>query len=592
MIGTVEKNYDFCVIGGGMAGLCAAVAAARGGAKTALMQERPVLGGNASSEIRMWVCGAQGRGNRETGIIEEINLENLWRNPDKVYAIWDGILYGKAREQENLDLYLNCSCNAAEMDGNRIVSVTGWQMTTQKNIKIKAKQFADCSGDSILAPLTGAEFRRGRESADEFGEDTSVKTPDTMTMGMSCLIQGRKGTVPVKFIPPAWADKLTDEDFAARDPNPEYESQNYWYLELGGDRDEIGDTEEVRDQLLALAYGTWDYVKNSGRFPDADLWELEFVGFLPGKRESRRMVGDHILTQREITDNVIFDDTVAFGGWPLDDHFPGGFRFSGPPNTSIQSVSPYCIPYRCLYSKNIENLFFAGRNISTSHTAFSSTRVMATCAVCGQATGSAAALAVKYGIDPKAVGKEHIRELQNILMRDDCFLPYRKREISGKCVSAALLVNGDPDPEAEVLRNGIGRDNFTYGEEKQGYEAEAGAEITYRLEKPTDISEIRIVFDSDLDRDTLPGGHVEKTRPMRANRRPDSPRMHLPLCLTKEYTVRVTLADGSEKIASAEKNNIRRLVRIPLNEKVIAVTLVPEAAWGEGRPRIMEFDFE
>ena len=213
MLKTQTLQADLCVVGGGIAGLCAAVEAARHGLKTVLMHERPVLGGNASSEIRMWICGAHGRDNRETGLIEEIALENLYRNPTKNYYLWDTVLYSFARREKNLTLLLNCACMDAETetgefpDGRttRIKSVTGYQLTTQQFQRVEARFFADCSGDSILAPLTGAEFRIGRESKEEFGENTTTETADSCTMGMSCLIQGRETTQPVSFTPPEWS---------------------------------------------------------------------------------------------------------------------------------------------------------------------------------------------------------------------------------------------------------------------------------------------------------------------------------------------------------------------------------------------------
>ena len=170
---TIEHDVDLCVVGGGLAGMCAAIAAARGGSEVALVHDRPVLGGNASSEIRMWICGAQGDNDRETGIIEEIELASLYRNPDKLYPAWDAILYEKVRCEPNITLLLNCSVFDAATDGDRIASVTGWQGTAQRMHKIRAALFADCSGDSVLAPLTGAQYRVGREAAAEFGEKTS-----------------------------------------------------------------------------------------------------------------------------------------------------------------------------------------------------------------------------------------------------------------------------------------------------------------------------------------------------------------------------------------------------------------------------------
>ena len=177
------------------------------------------------------------------------------------------------------------------------------------------------------------------------------------------MIQGRETTQNVAYTPPEWAAKLTDKDFEHRMPNIASSAENFWYLELGGDRDSIGDTEELRDDLVSLAAGTWDYIKNSGHFP-TEKWDLDFLGFLPGKRESRRMLGEYLLTQPDISSGRVFEDEIAYGGWPLDDHFPGGFYHRGVPNTDIQTPAPYSIPYRALYSRNVENLFFAGRKNS------------------------------------------------------------------------------------------------------------------------------------------------------------------------------------------------------------------------------------
>lgn len=157
----IYHKVDLCVVGGGLAGMCAAVAAARHGIKVALMHDRPVYGGNASSEIRMWVCGAHGKNNRETGIIEEIALETLYRNPYRRYPMWDAILFELINNEKNITPILNCSCNDIEMDGSKIKKVIGWQTTTQCYHIVEAKLFADCSGDSILAPLSGAEYRWG-----------------------------------------------------------------------------------------------------------------------------------------------------------------------------------------------------------------------------------------------------------------------------------------------------------------------------------------------------------------------------------------------------------------------------------------------
>ena len=575
-------DVDVCIVGGGLSGICAAIAAAREGASVVLMHERPMLGGNASSEIRMWVCGAGGSNNRETGILEEISLLNLYRNPYKLYSVWDSVLYEKVNFEPNITLLLNCSCCDAEMNGNNIVSVKGWQLTTQSWQVVKSKIFMDCSGDSVLAPLTGADFRIGRESRHEFNEIISVEVEDKKTMGMSCLIQARKLDFAVDYIAPDWALKLTAEDIKYRRPNVNSTYENFWYLELGGDRDSIADSETVRDELLALAYGIWDYVKNSGEF-DADNWQLDFVGALPGKRESRRMMGKYIMTQPDVTSGGKFDDVVAYGGWPMDDHNPGGFWHDGAPNENGATPSPYGIPYRVLYSRNIENLMFAGRNISMTHAAMSSARVMATCALLGQAAGTAAAIAVKYNTSPDGVYIDHIKELKDTLMFNDCFLPYIKRDVS-EVTNKAIL-----SADCDILRNGIDRNNHTYGTDEQGYKCNIGDVIEYKFSEPKFVHKVRFVFDSDLDRVTLPGDVCEKQHSMRSNVIDAALKMCMPKTLVKKYDIIVT--DENDAVTTiSEVNNIKRLVIADIGKKVKSVKFVPTETWGLDDVNLYSFE--
>ncbi|MBQ7119480.1 MAG: FAD-dependent oxidoreductase [Oscillospiraceae bacterium] len=593
MLDRKKLECDLCVVGGGMSGIAAAVSAAREGLSVVLMHERPVLGGNASSEIRMWISHARGEDNRETGILEEIYLESLYRNPTKNYHIWDTILYDFVKKEKNITLLLNCTCMDAKTEtgdfpfgrDKRIVSVTGYQMTTQRFIEVSAKFFCDSSGDSILAPLTGAEFRLGREAASEFGEDTTVETPDKMTMGMSCLIQGRETTREVKYIPPEYAKKLTRQDFENRNPDIYTENENFWYLELGGDRDSIGDTEEIRDDLLGLATGAWDYVKNSGEF-ESHNWELDFLGFLPGKRESRRYCGEYMMTQRDISDGRVFEDEIAFGGWPLDDHYPGGFYHKGVPNTDIQTPAPYSIPYRVLYSKNIDNLFFAGRNISMTHFAMSSLRVMATCTLLGEAVGKAASIAVKRDCTPQDVYLNYINELQKLLLDEDCFLPSKKRAISEACKEAILSV------ESEYIRNGEDRAHRIYSsDEADGYPyVKAGEAVTYSFDA-RNVSEIHIVFDSDINRKTLPGGRVESKHITRANVRLDVPIMHMPKTLCRDFKV-IGELDGVKTEILSVSDNKKRAYHIKTDKKFDKLSLIPESTWGESETvYVISFDF-
>ena len=592
MLDRKKIDCDLCIVGGGLAGLTAAVSAARAGIRVVLMHERPVLGGNASSEIRMWICGAWGDNNRETGIVEEIQLENMYRNPTKSYAIFDTVLYELVRNEKNVTMLLNCTCMDATVEegdfadgrSRRITSVIGYQMTTQCFYEVNARFFCDASGDSILAPLTGAEFRIGRESSAEFGEDTVTDTADNMTMGMSCLIGAREADEDVPFIPPSFATKLTKENFIGRDPDLYRDTENFWYLELGGDRNTIADTEVLRDELVALAAGTWDHIKNSGEYR-ADRFDLDFLGFLPGKRESRRMTGEYMITQRDLSDGVVFDDEVAFGGWPLDDHFPGGFYHRGTPNVAPQTNSPYSIPYRALYSRNVENLYFAGRNISMTHTAMSSIRVMATCSLIGQAVGCAAAVATKRGLTPNGVYREAIGEVQTMLQNADCFLPSRRRAISPLCAAAGLTA---PD----FLRNGEDRPHKRYGTtaESAVYQAPLGEEITYRF-PAAELSSVHVVFDSDLNRKTLEGSQCERTHTIRMIHRKDSPRMTMPKTLCRAFVL-YGECDGKRTELLRVSENRKRAYHLPLAESYDALVLVPLETWGDDSTAgVISFDF-
>ena len=599
MLPTLTLQADLCVVGGGMAGICAAISAARNGVKTVLMQERPVLGGNASSEIRMWVCGAHGENNRETGIIEEIALENLRRNPTKNFHIWDTVLYDFVLREENITLLLNCACMDADTEEGdfphgrtrRIRSITGYQMTTQRFIKVEAAYYADCSGDSILAPLTGANYRQGREGKDDYGEPTYVESPDDLHMGMSCLIQGRETDRPVPFTPPPFALKLTDEDFRHRTPNMDSSAENFWYLELGGNRDPIGDTEEVAKDLRALAMGTWDYVKNSGRY-NADNWELEFLGFLPGKRESRRMTGEYTVTANDLFEETHFPDTVAFGGWPIDDHYPDGFYHKGHPNTNILPPRPYPVPYRALYSANVDNLFFAGRNISMTHMAMSSMRVMATCALMGQAVGTAAAMAAKDGLAPHGVYLHRMADLQAALMEADCFLPALTRPVGETCRRTPITTDGAPIPHGDTLKNGQDRPNIHYGTTACGLDLPNGKPAEYRFPAPTAVESVHLTFDSDLNRTSLPGDWCEREHATRANIRLDSPQFHLPPPLCKSFRLEMDTADGTVTLLSIT-DNATRAYHIPVGRTdITALRLIPlENYGGTETTRVFSFDF-
>ncbi|MFW6151642.1 MAG: FAD-dependent oxidoreductase [Verrucomicrobiota bacterium] len=498
----VEHEVDFCVVGGGMAGLCAAVAAARNGAKVALMHDRPVLGGNASSECRVHITGADRhnriRNMRETGILEEIRMDNLRLNPNRSFSIWDTILYEKIRYEPNIKPLLNCSCLDATTEGSSIRSIAGWQLTTETYHIVKAKIFADCSGEGILAPLTGAEHNIGRESRNDYGESIAPEQADGRTMGMTCLFQAREYDAPQPFEAPQWANRYESCDelpYGAR--GHKWFNMGYWWIELGGEDDSIHDAEELRDRLLKIVYGTWDHIKN--RCPNREKarnWALEWVQFLPSRRESRRYVGAHVLTQNDIEAEGRFDDLVAYGGWTMDDHHPAGFNCVSAgvkPTVFHKAPSPYGIPYRSLYSRNVHNLMFAGRDASCTHSAMSSTRVMGTGCSMGQAVGVAASIAVRNGISPPGVGAR-IGEVQQQLLRDDAYLPWVRQEFPAVTRNAALTASrGDPEP----VRDGINR---PVGDELHAWICAPGDWIAYRFDKPSEIEQATVIVASALDK--------------------------------------------------------------------------------------------
>jgi hypothetical protein len=544
-----------------MSGLCCGIAAARHGIKVILIQDRPVLGGNASSEIRMWIGGCHGKDNRESGIIEEIMLENFYQNPSLKFPIWDSVLYQKAIEEKNLTLLLNTSCLDCTMDGNKIKSVKAWQSNAETFHVIEAKYFADCSGDSILSTLSGAEYMYGREAKTDFNETIPPDVADKKTMGMSCIFQIRETDRPVKFTAPKWAYKYeSDTDLPYKD---HVKNDNFWWIEVGGEWDCIHDTDRCREELIKICYGVWDHMKNYGDH-GVDNWELEWIGFVPGKRESRRYVGKYIVTQNDVEAEGHFDDIVAYAGWSMDDHFPEGFYYRGGHPTIYHSApSPFGIPLRALISKNIDNLTFAGRNISVTHAALSSCRVMATCAIMGEALGTAISLAIRDGVRPEAV---NIEELQQILMDNDCYIPWHDRRVPQMTLDAKI--------NYPIVRNGKDR-----GEENL-WIGKTGDYIEYDLEDYKDVKSVRLVFDSNLNRTYH---NMCAVYPMVEEE------YYLPKTLLKEYVVEGE-GEGGEIFRIHVTDNHQRLVKHAVDWKVKKIRFIPLSTNGCEEFRV--FDFE
>lgn len=581
-LGAMNKAFDhqahtadICVVGGGMAGLIAAVAAARRGSRVVLIHDRPVLGGNASSEVRMWICGAHGPHKKETGILEEIQLLNRLRNPGGLYAAWDAVLFEFAKMTHGLTTLLNCTCNDGQMEDGHLTEVRAWQMTTQTWHTIRARHFIDCSGDSVLAPITGALVRTGREAREEFGESIAPSRADLKTMGNTLLLQLEETGSPQSFQPPRWAYSFDEESTLPSRLGDGF-GHNFWWLELGGLQNTIRDAESIRDELMRAGWGVWDYMKNRG--PQAEKlanWRLRWMGALPGKRENRRYVGPHILTQNDISAGGLFPDIVAYGGWSMDDHHPAGLLYPGKATLFHKAPSPYGIPFRSLFSSSVPNLFCAGRNISATHCALSSTRVMATCAIIGQAVGTAAALCSEIGKNPAELRSDEVSLLQTRLMEDDCWLPGLAKPIAEATRDAKISAS-----------TGVLTDALLDGHERpidgnpHGVDAAVGTSFTLEWKSPRAIDCLRMVFDSDLN----------DVKRMPCRYKLDDAPLSMPASLVREYRIECRVGNRDWETLHEIRDNHRRLVVLPVHRETSAIRFTTEAAWGDVPARIFAIE--
>src|SRR5690606_17256350 len=426
-----ELRADLVIIGGGMSGTCCAITAARTGLKVVLVQDRPVLGGNASSGVRLWILGAtshmgnNNRWSREGGVIDELLLENLYRNPEGNPLVLDALLLEKVTQEPNIRLLLNTAVHDLEKSaGDEIKMVRAFCSQNSTEYFLSAPYFVDASGDGIVGFLAGAAFRMGAEQADEFGERFAPDQSYGQLLGHSLYFYSKDTGRPVKFTPPAFANMDIAKLARFRTVNLKEDGCRLWYVEYGGRKDTIHDSEEIKWELWSIIYGIWHHVKNSGEYTDVENLALEWVGTIPGKRESRRFEGDYVLTQRDVVEQREHADVVSFGGWALDLHPADGVYSEQPGCTQWHSKGVYQIPYRTMYSRNIKNLFLVGRLISASHVAFGSTRVMATCAHNAQAVAMAASLCLQHQLAPADLVKAPwMQKLQQSLIKEGQYLP-------------------------------------------------------------------------------------------------------------------------------------------------------------------------
>ncbi|MBM7354552.1 FAD-dependent oxidoreductase [Lelliottia amnigena] len=421
---------DLLVAGGGLAGLCAALAAAREGLNVVLIQDRPVLGGNASSEVRLWANGAtshMGNNNRwarEGGIMGEILEENLWRNKEGNPVMFDLVLLDLARSQPGLTLLLNTAIYDVENTGSRITAVSAFNAINETFYTVRAAQFCDATGDGVLGFLAGAEYREGAEEIDELGEKMAPGDHFGHKLGHSIYFYTKRTAEPVNFVAPSFALKDITEIPRYKRLTSTLNGCDLWWLEWGGRLDTVHQSEEIKWELWKIVWGVWDYIKNSGEFPDAENLTIEWVGAIPGKRESRRFIGDHILCQQDIIEQRDHYDAVAYGGWSIDLHPADGVYSTHDGCRQFHSKGTYTIPFRSLYSRSLDNLFLTGRLISASHVAFGSARVMCTCGLLGEVVGRAAALCHTHNLTPQRLAdRDRIRDLQQHLQETGCYIP-------------------------------------------------------------------------------------------------------------------------------------------------------------------------
>jgi hypothetical protein len=448
----IEKSFDLVVVGGGMAGVCCAITAARQGIKVGLIQDRPVLGGNASSEVRLWVLGAtshmgnNNRWSREGGVIDDILVENTFRNKEGNPVLFDMVLVDKVLAEKNIELFLNTIVFDIQKSDEKVISqVTAFNPQNQTEYTFKAELFADCSGDGIVSYLSGASYRIGAEDKEEHLE---LFAPDKNEygelLGHSIFFYMKDTGKPVTYVAPEFALKNI-ESTIPKVMKPEYFSTGhhgckYWWLEYGGRIDTIHDTEAIKYELWKVVYGIWDYIKNSGKYPEAANYTLEWVGVIPGKRESRRFKGHYMLTQQDVIEQRNHYDSVAYGGWSIDLHPADGVYSAKNGCNQWHSKGVYPIPYRSYVSYDIDNLFIGGRLMSASHVAFGSSRVMCTSAHGGQAIGMAAALCVAENQKPADyIDATAIKDLQRALVATGQYIPQLKLNGFGGIASKAKI---------------------------------------------------------------------------------------------------------------------------------------------------------
>ena len=413
---SVTEPYDLVVVGAGIAGMSAAVSAARLGCKVALINDRPVIGGNNSSEIRVHLGGLIEAGKypelggmqKEFGPVKEGNAQPAANYEDSKKMEW-------LKAEPNVTLFPNYHAFKVKKDNWRITSVTARHIESGDEIEFRGNLFADCTGDGIVGYLAGADYRIGRECRDDYGESLAPEIADSLVMGASVQWYSRDDARPTSFPDFRYGINFNEESC---------EPVNFgeWTWETGMNRDQIADAEQIRDYGMLVVYSNWSYLKNrSARKNDFRKKSLDWVAYIAGKRESRRLLGDYVLKEDDLRKHVAHEDASFAATWSIDLHRPDpenaryfpGKEFKA--TTDHTQIYPYPVPYRCLYSRNVDNLFMAGRNISVTHVALGTVRVMRTTGMMGEVVGMAASLCKKHEAMPRDIYRYHLDDLKSLM---------------------------------------------------------------------------------------------------------------------------------------------------------------------------------
>lgn len=508
-------EYDVVVAGAGPGGVPAAVAAARLGMRTLLLSGRPVIGGNASSEAGVGFNGASSRqpNAREGGIAEEI--VRPWLDERKT---WQQSLEALCAAEKNLTVMTGWFVCGAETEKDTIRSIEALNIMDNRHIRMRGREFIDCTGDGWMGYYAGAKYRIGREAHWQYDEDFAPERADTLTMS-GCTMRGyaRKDLPPmyvktdheVKYDAPAWVPRFgAGKDYGRNIERVDFE----WWVEAPNSYDDLYDAEMTRDELFRVQLGHYNYLKNLWDERErARNYALMYMPYYDAKRESRRFVGDYVLTQNDCMSGRDFPDTVAHAGWPIDLHNPKGL-YSGKegPFFSNTHIPLTKIPFRCLYSKNISNLLFAGRCASVSHIALGTARLENTIACMGQAVGTAAAMCVQKNIDPRELGEKHLDAFRQRLLRDDQYIPGLRNQ-DERDIARSMTVTASSEKAGEEYLPHLGN-------ETEGYELDCQRATFFARGVPVHVGSVwtKLINKNDAPVDVLfhvrvqadPGGYT------------------------------------------------------------------------------------